>query len=169
MVGAGFMARGIPIQILNSVPGMKLCSISNRHLEAATRIYAEAGAKPVRTVDSVAKLEEAMARNEYAVTDDPMILCEAKGIDAILEVTGSIEFAAKVVVKGIENRKHTIIMNAELDGTIGCILKVYADRAGVVLTNADGDQPGVIMNLYRFVKGIGVRPVLCGNIKGMCG
>jgi predicted homoserine dehydrogenase-like protein len=37
----------------------------------------------------------------------------------------------------------------------------------VVYTGADGDQPGVIINLYRFVKGIGVKPVLCGNIKGL--
>jgi len=37
----------------------------------------------------------------------------------------------------------------------------------VVITNSDGDQPGVIMNLYRFVEGIGVNPVLCGNIKGL--
>jgi predicted homoserine dehydrogenase-like protein len=37
----------------------------------------------------------------------------------------------------------------------------------VVITNADGDQPGVEMNLFRFVKGIGVKPVLCGNIKGL--
>jgi predicted homoserine dehydrogenase-like protein len=58
-------------------------------------------------------------------------------------------------------------MNAELDGTLGPILKVYADRAGVIISNSDGDQPGVLMNLYRFVKGIGVSPVLCGNIKGL--
>jgi predicted homoserine dehydrogenase-like protein len=44
---------------------------------------------------------------------------------------------------------------------------VYADGAGVVITNADGDQPGVIMNLYRFVKTIGYQPVLAGNIKGL--
>jgi predicted homoserine dehydrogenase-like protein len=54
-----------------------------------------------------------------------------------------------------------------LDGTLGPILKVYADKAGVVITNADGDQPGVITNLYRFVKGLGIKPVLCGNIKGL--
>jgi predicted homoserine dehydrogenase-like protein len=167
MVGAGFMARGIALQILNSIPGMRLVAISNRHPEAAKRIYAEAGAKSVIDVDTVAQLEAALEREQYAVTDDPMILCAAKGIDAILEVTGSIEFAANVVVKAIENRKHTIIMNAELDGTVGCILKVYADQAGVILTNTDGDQPGVIMNLFRFVKGLGVRPVLCGNIKGL--
>ena len=78
-----------------------------------------------------------------------------------------MEFSAQVVFKAIEHRKHVIMMNAELDGTVGPILKVYADKAGVVLTNVDGDQPGVIMNLYRFVKGIGVKPVLCGNIKGL--
>jgi predicted homoserine dehydrogenase-like protein len=58
-------------------------------------------------------------------------------------------------------------MNAELDATIGPLLKVYADRAGVVITNADGDQPGVVMNLLRFVKTIGYKPVLAGNIKGL--
>jgi predicted homoserine dehydrogenase-like protein len=60
-----------------------------------------------------------------------------------------------------------VLMDAEVDGTIGPMLQVYARRAGVVVTNADGDQPGVTMNLYRFVRGIGVRPVLCGNIKGL--
>jgi predicted homoserine dehydrogenase-like protein len=37
----------------------------------------------------------------------------------------------------------------------------------VIITNADGDQPGVEMNLFRYVKGLGVKPVLCGNIKGL--
>ena len=37
MVGAGFMARGIALQICNVVPGMELVAISNRHLEGATR------------------------------------------------------------------------------------------------------------------------------------
>jgi predicted homoserine dehydrogenase-like protein len=78
-----------------------------------------------------------------------------------------VEFGAQVVLKALEHSKHVVMLNAELDGTIGPILKVYADKAGVVLTNADGDQPGVIMNLYRFVKGLGVKPVLCGNIKGL--
>jgi predicted homoserine dehydrogenase-like protein len=58
-------------------------------------------------------------------------------------------------------------MNAEVDSTVGPMLQVHARTAGVVVTNADGDQPGVIMNLYRFVRGIGVQPVLCGNIKGL--
>src|SRR3546814_11748239 len=42
-----------------------------------------------------------------------------------------------------------------------------ADRAGVIYSFSDGDQPGVQMNLYRFVAGLGVTPRLCGNIKGL--
>jgi predicted homoserine dehydrogenase-like protein len=167
MIGAGFMARGIALQILQAVKGMRLVAISNRRLEEARRAYQEAGVTEVRGVETVKELETALAAGQYAVTEDAMLLCEAQGIDVVIEVTGTIEFAAHVVLKAIEHRKHVVIMNAELDGTIGPILKVYADKAGVVITNSDGDQPGVIMNLYRFVKGIGVRPVLCGNIKAL--
>jgi predicted homoserine dehydrogenase-like protein len=31
----------------------------------------------------------------------------------------------------------------------------------------DGDQPGATLNLYRQVRAYGLRPVLCGNIKGL--
>lgn len=96
-----------------------------------------------------------------------MLLCQAEGINAVLEVTGTTEFAAHVTLKAIESGKHVILMNPELDATLGPILKVYADRAGVVITDADGDQPGVIMNLYRFVKTVGYDPVLAGNMKGL--
>ncbi len=167
MIGAGFMGRGIALQFLGSAVGMELVAIASRHIESAGRAYAEAGAENVRTVDTRAQLEETVASGHYAVTDDPFLLCEAGNIDALIEVTGTVEYGAHVVMRAIEHGKHVIMMNAELDGTIGPILKTYADRAGVIITNADGDQPGVIMNLYRFVKSIGVRPVLCGNIKGL--
>ncbi|MBD1804013.1 Gfo/Idh/MocA family oxidoreductase [Microcoleus sp. FACHB-SPT15] len=167
MIGAGFMGRGIANQILNSVPGMKLVAISNRSLDVAKRAYAEAGAEDVKVVDTVSELEDAIAQGQYAVTEDAMLLCKASGIDALIEVTGAIEFGAHVVMEAIANHKHIILMNAELDGTVGPILKVYADRAGVILSACDGDQPGVEMNLYRFVKSIGLTPLLCGNIKGL--
>jgi predicted homoserine dehydrogenase-like protein len=167
MVGAGFMGRGIALQICNSTPGMELVAISNRTLDGARRAYVEAGVEDVQAVETVTQLEDAIVCGQYAITEDALLLCQADGIDAIIEVTGAIEFGAQVALKAIEHGKHLILMNAELDGLIGPLLKTRADRAGVVVTNADGDQPGVIMNLYRFVKGIGVKPILCGNIKGL--
>ncbi len=167
MIGAGFMGRGIANQIINSVPGMELVAIANRHLEGAKRAYEEAGIEEVQKVETTTALEEAISQGTYAITEDAKLLCRAEQIDALIEVTGTIEYAAGVVMEAIANRKHVILMNAELDGTIGSILKVYADRAGVILSACDGDQPGVQMNLYRFVKSIGLTPLLCGNIKGL--
>ncbi len=167
IIGAGFMGRGLANQIINSVPGMELVAISNRTLDAAKRAYSDAGIEEVQVVETLSHLESAIAQGQYAVTEDAMLLCQADGIDALVELTGAIEFGAHVVMKAIEHRKHIILMNAELDGTVGPILKVYADRAGVILTGCDGDQPGVEINLYRFVKSIGLTPLLCGNIKGL--
>ncbi|AFZ29872.1 oxidoreductase domain protein [Gloeocapsa sp. PCC 7428] len=167
MIGAGFMGRGIANQIINSVPGMELVAIANRNIEKAIRAYSEAGIDNIHTVSSINQLEDAIHTNRYAVTDDALLLCQADGIDALIEVTGAIEFGARVVMEAIAHHKHVILMNAELDGTIGPILKVYADKAGVILSACDGDQPGVEMNLYRFVQSIGLRPLLCGNIKGL--
>jgi predicted homoserine dehydrogenase-like protein len=167
MTGAGFMGRGIANQIINSVPGMELVAIANRNLEGARRAYQEAGIEEVQEIETAPALEEAIAQGKYAITEDAKLLCRAEQIDALIEVTGTIEYAAAIVMEAIANRKHVILMNAELDGTIGSILKVYADRAGVIISACDGDQPGVEMNLYRFVKSIGLTPLLCGNIKGL--
>lgn len=167
MVGAGFMAAGIARQMLMYTKGMELVAISNRNPATAAKVYSNCGEADVKHVSSLDELNAAIGRGDRSVTDDPMLLCDADGIDAVLEVTGAIEFGASVAMRAISRGKHIIIMNAELDGTLGPILKTYADRAGVVFTNTEGDQPGVIMNLYRWVKGLGVRPVLCGNIKGL--
>lgn len=167
LIGAGFMARGVALQIALSVPGMRVAAIANRTLEGARRAYREADVSGVCVVETVTQLERAIESGVPAITEDAMLLCRAAGIDAIIEVTGTIEHAAHVTLEAIAHRKHVVLMNAEIDGTIGPILKTYADRAGVVLTTADGDQPGVMMNLYRFVKGLGVKPVMCGNIKGL--
>jgi predicted homoserine dehydrogenase-like protein len=167
LVGAGYMGRGIALQFLIPLVGMRLVAIANRSLSQAERAYGDSGIEATVAVESVDELESAIRAGRYAVTEDPFLLCKAGNIDAIIEATGEIEFGANVVMKAIENGKHVVLMNAELDATLGPILKVFADRAGVVITNTDGDEPGVAMNLYRFVKTIGMRPVLAGNLKGM--
>jgi predicted homoserine dehydrogenase-like protein len=167
MVGAGFMGRGIANQILNSVPGMQLVAIANRHVEGAERAFREAGADEIATVDAPADIDRAAQRGVPAVTDDASVLCHADAVEAIIEVTGTVEYAAHVSLEAMEHGKHVVLMNAELDGTVGPILKTYADRAGVIYTGCDGDQPGVQLNLFRFVRSIGARPLVCGNIKGL--
>jgi len=167
MVGAGFMGKAIAYQLCNYVPGMKLVAISNRNIGKAKQAYSGAGIEDAVEVSTVEQLEANIRKGTFSITEDAALVCKANGIDAVIEVTGAVEFGAGIAVSAIENRKHIILVNADVDGTVGPILKVYADRNGVIYSSDDGDQPGVLMNLYRFVKSLGVKPVLCGNIKGL--
>ena len=91
--------------------------------------------------------------------------CALPEVDVVVDATGDVEYGAQIAMAAFASHKHLVLMNAELDATLGPILKAKADEAGAIYTASDGDQPGVIMNLYRTVKGLGFRPVLCGNIK----
>ncbi len=167
MIGAGFMAKGIANQIVNSVPGMVLAAIANRTLSRAAECYRIAGIEAPRSVSSVQALDAAIESGTPAITDDPLLLCAAGRLDCLVDVTGAVEHGAQVTMAAIAQGKHVVSMNAELDGTVGPILKRHADAAGVIFTGSDGDQPGVQLNLWRFVKSIGLTPLVCGNIKGL--
>ena len=165
IVGAGYMARGIAAHA-TLMPGIELVAISNRTIGKAARIFKELGRGQARRVESPGELDDAVARGVPVVADTPEPLCRAESVDAVIEVTGEVEFAANSVLDAIAHGKHVVLVNAELDSTVGPILKAKADQADVILTNTDGDEPGVAMNLLRYVKTIGLQPVLAGNIKG---
>lgn len=166
MIGSGFMGRGLANQIINSVVGMRLVAISNRNIEKAVRGYTEAGVTPT-VVSSQRALDDAIRAGKPAVSEDAMLLCRSGQIEILIDVTGAVEFGAHVVLEAFTHQKHVILMNAELDATVGPILQTYARKAGVLLTACDGDQPGVEINLFRYVKGLGLIPRLMGNIKGL--
>jgi len=60
-----------------------------------------------------------------------------------------------------------VLLNAEIDATIGPILRTYARKHGVILSACEGDEPGVQMNLVRWVRGLGLTPRVIGNVKGL--
>ena len=167
MVGAGNMAQCIAHQLLTPAPGIRLVAIANRTLDKAKAVYTKAGAQSTRTVSSAAELSAAIGASAFAVTTDPELLCASDQVDLILEATGTIEFASRVATSAIDHKKHVVLANAELDSTLGPILKRRASAAGVVISNMDGDEPGVAMNLVRYARSIGLTPVAAGNIKGM--
>jgi len=167
LVGAGYSGRNIAYQIINSFPGLRLVAISNRTIAKARNAYASAGVAEIKEVVNARDLEQSILNKRFAITDDAAVLCEAEGVDAVIETTGTIDFAAGVVLRAIEHGKHTIVLNCELDATLGPILKVRADQANVIYSNSDGDEPGVAMNMLRFIKSIGLMPKVAGNLKGL--
>ena len=167
LIGAGFMGSGLVNQVVNSTTGMRMVAICNRTRENAERAYLEAGVTDFSAVSSADKLDQVVKAGGHAITSDYRVLCQAQQVDVIVEATGAVEYGAHVVMCAIEHKKHMVLLNAEVDATVGPILAKKADAAGIVLTGCDGDQPGVEMNLVRFVQGLGLKPLVCGNIKGL--
>lgn len=167
VVGAGFMCQGLTNQITHSVPGMRVVAISNRRVERAAGVYRYSGYQDVAFADTQRALDDAIASDRPVVTEDAFLLARSGLVDVLVDATGSVEFGARVTLEAFKHGKDVVLLNAEIDATIGPILQTYAARHGVILSACDGDEPGAQMNLYRWVKGLGLTPRVIGNVKGL--
>lgn len=167
LVGAGASARAIVLQLGTPVPGIRLVAIANRTPGHGERAFREAGITEWGRPTSAREAETIIARGLPVLADEPSLLTACDAIDVLVEVTGTIEAAARVVLQAFDHGKHVVLVNAELDSLLGPILKAKADQAGVVITHTDGDEPGVAMTLLRYLRSLGLRPVAAGNLKGM--
>jgi len=167
ILGGGFMAQGLTNQIVNSVPGMSMVAIYSRKPQKAIHLLNYSGLEnPIEAVTQT-QLDDAIGDGKPVFTQDVMLLARSEHVDLIVDTTGSVEFGAHVLLEAFKHGKDVVLMNAELDATIGPILQTYADKHRVILSACDGDEPGLQMNLYRWVKGLGLTPRVMGNIKGL--
>jgi predicted homoserine dehydrogenase-like protein len=168
IIGTGAMGYGMINQINRYTPGMTIVASYNRTVEKAVKAYEDAGIDTYTLSPlSLKAAQDSLDSGKPIITEDIDLLLELKGIDVIVEATGTIEFALRTILKAYDMGIHVMSFNAELDSTFGPFLKVTAEEKGVRYSLSDGDQTGVTMNLYRYVKGMGFEPLLCGNIKGL--
>jgi predicted homoserine dehydrogenase-like protein len=167
ILGGGFMAQGLTNQIVNSVPAMRMVAIYSRKPQKALHSLNYSGLEnPIEAVTQT-QLDDAIGDGKPVFTQDVMLIARSEHVDLIVDTTGSVEFGAHVLLEAFKHGKDVVLLNAELDATIGPILQTYANKHGVILSACDGDEPGLQMNLYRWVKGLGLTPRVMGNIKGL--
>jgi len=167
LLGAGFMARGLANRIVNGPGGMVLGAVYARRVEKAFDLYEYCGRADTIEAERQSALEDAIRERRPVVTSDAFLLARSEHVDVLVDTTGSVEFGARVILEAFKHGKDVVLLNAEIDATLGPILQVYAEKHGVILSACDGDEPGVQMNLYRWVRGLGLTPRVIGNIKGL--
>jgi predicted homoserine dehydrogenase-like protein len=167
IVGAGFMSQGLANQIAHSTPGMRVTAISNRKPEKALNVLRYSGFADARVVGSGPELDREIEEGRPAATEDALLVARSEHVDVVVDATGSVEFGAHLALEAFRHGKDVVLLNAEIDATIGPILQVYARKHRVILSACEGDEPGVQMNLFRWVKGLGLIPRVIGNIKGL--
>ncbi|PRD42554.1 NAD(P)-dependent oxidoreductase [Phyllobacterium phragmitis] len=169
MYGIGFMGRGMLINVERTMKVLHVAAICNRNVERAINAFVDAGVGrgEIVEVTTASAMAHALRAGKRVVTSDPSLIARSAMIDIVLETTGHVEYGARITMECIENGKDIVSLNVELDATVGQLLRVKAEAAGVIFSGADGDQPGVTMNLVRHVEAMGLRPLVCGNIKGL--
>jgi len=81
--------------------------------------------------------------------------------DLIVECSGDAIYACDTISKILEANIPVVTMNSEFHVTVG---SYFVDKG--LVTEAEGDQPGVLAQLHEEAISMGFKPLVYGNIKG---
>ncbi|NKB68946.1 MAG: NAD(P)-dependent oxidoreductase [Candidatus Latescibacteria bacterium] len=164
IIGAGKFGAGLVAQ-LAQMQGMEASVIADINLDNARHALTSSyvAREDIEEADSVATLDQAVRQGRRVVTQDGLLLAQCESLDAVVEATGVPAVGARMAYQVLEHGKHLIMVNVETDVTVGPLLKRMADRAGVVYTLVDGDQPGVTMNMVEWARTLGFEVVAAGR------
>ena len=129
LIGAGFMSQGLGNHIVNTMLGMRMVGVYNRRVQRAFDLCAYCGVKDAVAPTRQEEVDLAIREGKTVVTEDAFLLARSKEVDVLVDVTGSVEFGARVAFEAFKHGKDVILLNAEIDATIGPILQVYAAEA----------------------------------------
>jgi len=136
VIGTGFIAKGL-VKILQANPKHTLAKILTR--------------------------TDINKRNDFPegvhLTNDLEDLIENS--DLIVECTGDAIYACDTISRILEKSIPVVTMNAEFHVTVG---SYFVDKG--LLTEAEGDQPGVLAMLNEEAISMGFKPLVYGNMKG---
>ncbi len=168
VVGTGFFGGGL-VRRIAKIQGLVPAVAVNRTLERAIAALLAAGVdrSAIRVCDDPDTAQATLDAGGAVATTSLCLPAHTAGIDVVMEATGDVLVGAEVALAAIRGRKHIVAANAETQGTVGPLLKALADDAGVVYSDVDGDEPGILKSLHDYCAGLGLMPVVAGNCKGV--
>ncbi len=165
LVGAGQMGKDIVSQI-SMMKGMECDIVVDVSTDIALDAYTQAHYDgEIVVADTTAKAEKAIDEGKKVITTNYEVAVSARQVQSVIDATGSPEMGARITAKCIFYKKHIVMMNVECDITIGPILRKLCEQAGIVYSLTAGDEPGSIIEVYRFAKALGFEVVAAGKGK----
>ncbi|HJP33120.1 MAG TPA: SAF domain-containing protein [Candidatus Latescibacteria bacterium] len=163
VIGAGKFGGGLIVQ-LAQCPGMDAAVVADLDPDRARAVFASCGLETrVVVAESQSAIADTVRAGKLAITSDPMLAARCEVIDVVVDATGVPEAGARHAVTAIEVGRHIVMVNVEADVTVGAALRRRADKAGVVYTLVDGDQPGCTMHMVEWAKTLGFEIVAAGR------
>ncbi|WP_208590033.1 NAD(P)H-dependent oxidoreductase [Gracilibacillus suaedae] len=151
VIGAGQMGFGLISQITR-IPGMGvggICDVNKENAERARDFYQSQEKRSIQTI----------------VSADYTEVIQSDHVDVVVDATGVPEVGANIALEALRSKKHLVLLNVEVDITIGSAMHSLFHSAGLVYTGSAGDEPAAIVELYDFAKAMGLEVVVAGKGK----
>ncbi|WP_340082526.1 SAF domain-containing protein [Terribacillus sp. FSL K6-0262] len=151
VIGAGQMGFGLISQI-SRIPGMVvggICDVNIANAERARDFYQSQENRKAGTV----------------VSSDYRAIIQSSTVEVVVDATGVPEVGANIALEALRSKKHLVLLNVEVDITIGSYMHRMFDNAGLVYSGSAGDEPAAIVELYEFAKTMGLEVVVAGKGK----
>lgn len=151
VIGAGQMGAGMIAQIA-TIPGMCVTGISDINLQAAQKAADAYNASAAKKIDIL-------------LANDFKEVINADNVEIIVDATGVPEVGAKIAIETLLAKKHLVLLNVEIDITIGPLMYKLFNAANLVYTGSDGDEPAATLEMYEFAKSMGMEVLVVGKGK----
>jgi len=163
MIGAGRYGAMYLAQS-RFIPGIQIVSIADLNLEKARKALLSSGYPPgsIIVAKSSGEINDAANRGVIALTTDSGKLIESE-LDVMIEVTGTVEAAAKHAWCALESGKHVVMVSTEADALVGLALQKKAEEKKVVYSFGYGDEPAELCEMVDWVRSSGFQVVCVGK------
>jgi predicted homoserine dehydrogenase-like protein len=167
LIGAGQFGTPIVTQA-PIIPRLDVPVVADINTDAACQAYSQAGfaEDDIVVCESRTAALSALETGKRVVLEDALLMMDLP-LDVIASATRSPGAGATYAREAIRQGKHVVMIDKEADSVVGPMLKHLADKAGVVFTTDDGDEPGLVMGLVSWARSLGLE-VLCGGNLHSC-
>ncbi|MCY8185960.1 SAF domain-containing protein, partial [Bacillus inaquosorum] len=107
----------------------------------------------------VSRKESIMATNDFRE------VIQSANIEVIVDATGVPEVGANISLEALRSKKHLVLLNVEVDITIGSVMHQMFTNAGLVYSGSAGDEPAATLELFEFAKTMGMEVLVAGKGK----
>lgn len=160
VVGAGKFGTMFLAQALR-IPGVHVVGVADLRVDAAKSNMIYAGWEADRVEAS--SLNAAFQSGETHIGQDAMALINHPGIEIVIECTGNPVIAVDHALAAFAAGKHVISATVEADAVCGAALVANAKAAGVIYSQAYGDQPAMTVDLVDWARTCGFEVTAAGR------
>lgn len=155
--GAGWMGSGFVTQV-SRMKGMEVILLADEDVAGARAVLESVGVPRDNIVEAAnpSKAQDVLRRGKRVVTGSYQLAAQCEEVDVVVDVTPSAAVGAETAWSCIQHKKDVVLVNIEPDVTVGRILKRLADKAGILYTVSNADEPGCLMELWDYVTTLGL-------------